>query len=54
MEKNVEQYKSNNKIADISSQSRIYLENQQQNDAELNKVLTQLNVLQNLEGLLKQ
>ena len=52
VEKNVEQYKSNNKIADISSQSRIYLENQQQNDAELNKVLIQLNVLQNLEDYL--
>jgi capsular exopolysaccharide synthesis family protein len=52
VEKKVERYKSSNNITDISSQSRIYLENQQQNDAALNKVLIQLNVLQGLKTYL--
>jgi tyrosine-protein kinase Etk/Wzc len=52
VESNVEQYKSNNQITDISTQSRIYLESLQQNDLELNKTLIQLNVLQNLESYL--
>jgi capsular exopolysaccharide synthesis family protein len=52
VEKKVEQYRSSNNIADISSQSRIYLENQQQNDQTLNKTLIQLNVLQSLESYL--
>jgi tyrosine-protein kinase Etk/Wzc len=49
VEKNVESYKSNNKITDISSQSQLFLESVKENDAELNKVQIELNVLQNLE-----
>ncbi|MDB5024592.1 MAG: wzc 1 [Mucilaginibacter sp.] len=49
VEKNVEQYKSSNRITDISSQSQLFLESVKDNDVELNKVQIQLNVLQNLE-----
>jgi len=52
VEKQVQQYKSTNDITDISSQSRIYLENQQQNDNDLSKILIQLNVIQGLEDYL--
>ncbi|MGY3211554.1 GumC family protein [Mucilaginibacter sp. HD30] len=53
VEKNVEQYKSSNNITDISNQSRIYLESQRENDATLNRVLIQLNVIQDLENYLQ-
>ena len=52
-EKNVEQYKTSNAITDISSQSQIFLQSVQDNDAELNKVQIQLSVLNNLENYLK-
>src|SRR5579872_6999908 len=51
-EKNVEQYKSSNRITDISSESQIFLQSVGDNDAELNKVLIQLSVLDNLENYL--
>ncbi|WP_374166334.1 GumC family protein [Arcticibacter sp. MXS-1] len=49
VERNVEAYKSSNQITDISSQSKLFLESLQQNDLELNKVLIQLNVLEQIE-----
>lgn len=52
VEKNVEQYKSQNGIADIDAQSKILLQSVGDNDTELNKVLIQLSVLQNLEDYL--
>src|SRR6202000_365451 len=52
IEKNVEDYKSKNRITDISAQSQIFLQNVQGNDAELNKILIQLNILHNLENYL--
>lgn len=51
-EKKVENYKSGNKITDISSQSQIFLQGVQGNDAELSKVNIQLSVLKNVENYL--
>lgn len=52
VEKNVEQYKSTNSITDISSQSQIFLQSVKDNDADLNKVLIEIEVLNNLENSL--
>ncbi len=53
VEKNVQNYKSQNGIANIGAQSQILLQGVGDNDAQLNKVVIQLNVLQNLENYLK-
>ncbi|HJP63500.1 MAG TPA: polysaccharide biosynthesis tyrosine autokinase [Mucilaginibacter sp.] len=52
VEKNVQNYKSQNRIANIGSQSQILLQSVGDNDAQLNKVVIQLDVLQNLEKYL--
>jgi tyrosine-protein kinase Etk/Wzc len=52
VEKNVEQYKSSNRITDIGAESQIFLQSVGGNDLELNKVLIQLNVLNSLEKYL--
>jgi len=52
VEKNVEDYKSQNRIANIGSQSQILLQGVGDNDAQLNKVVIQLNVLKNLQQYL--
>jgi tyrosine-protein kinase Etk/Wzc len=49
-EKKVETYKSGNQITDISSQSQIFLQSVQDNDAQLSKVNIQLSILKNLES----
>ncbi|QHS54280.1 polysaccharide biosynthesis tyrosine autokinase [Mucilaginibacter sp. 14171R-50] len=49
-EKNVENYKSQNRITDISAQSQVFIQSTQQNDAELSKVNIQLSVLNNLQN----
>jgi tyrosine-protein kinase Etk/Wzc len=54
VEKNVELYKSNNEITDISSESQIFLQAVQDNDGQLNKVLIQLSVLDNLQNYLRK
>jgi tyrosine-protein kinase Etk/Wzc len=51
-EKKVEDFKSVNKITDISSQSQIFLQMVQDNDAQVNKVNIQLSILSNLEKYL--
>jgi tyrosine-protein kinase Etk/Wzc len=51
-EKRVETYKSGNRITDISSESQIFLQSVQSNDAELSKINIQLSVLKNLENYL--
>jgi tyrosine-protein kinase Etk/Wzc len=53
VEKNVQDYKSQNGIANIDAQSEILLQGIGDNDVQLNKVVIQLNVLQNLENYLK-
>ncbi|MGZ3766945.1 MAG: GumC family protein [Mucilaginibacter sp.] len=52
-EKNVEQYKTTNSITDISTQSQIFLQSVQDNDAALNKVQIQLSVLNSLNNYIK-
>ena len=52
VEKNVEDYKSQNRIANIGSQSQILLMGVGDNDAQLNKVVIQLDVLKNLQEYL--
>jgi tyrosine-protein kinase Etk/Wzc len=51
-EKKVENYKSGNRITDISSESQIFLQSVQSNDAELSKINIQLSVLKNVENYL--
>jgi len=48
-EKNVEGYRSSQGLTDISSQSKVYLENVQANDAKLNDVNVQLNIIDGIE-----
>lgn len=53
VEKNVENYKSSNQITDIGSESKIFLETVQANDAQQSKVQIQLGILDNLETYLE-
>lgn len=53
VEKNVEQYKSENRIADISQESKEFITSAGENDAELNKISIRLGVLNNLESYLR-
>lgn len=48
-EKDVEDFRSSRGLADISSQSKTYLENVQTNDNKLNEVNVQLNIIDNIE-----
>ena len=48
-EQNVEQYKTQRGITDISTESSLFLQNIQQNDVELSRVRIQLDVLQQIE-----
>ena len=48
-EKDVERFKSENKITDIGAESKLFLERVQSKDAEISKVNIQLGVLQNIE-----
>lgn len=50
VEKDVEGYKSSIGLTDISSQSRVYLENAQTNDGKMNEVNVQLNVIEAIEA----
>ncbi len=48
-EREVEGYRSSKGLTDISSQSKVYLENVQTNDGKLNEVNVQLNVIEGIE-----
>lgn len=48
-EKDIENYRSDRGLTDISSQSKIYLENLQTNDNKLNQVNVDLNVIDGIE-----
>ncbi|RXF69442.1 GumC family protein [Arcticibacter tournemirensis] len=50
VEKDVEGYKSSIGLTDISSQSKVYLENAQTNDGKMNEVNVQLNVINAIEA----
>lgn len=49
VEKNVQDFKSREGITDISEDSKLFLENVQQNDTQLNQVKIQQSVLQSME-----
>ncbi|WP_266363397.1 GumC family protein [Tellurirhabdus rosea] len=53
VEKDVEVYKSTQGITDISTESRIFLENVQRNDAQLNEVNIQLSALNDIERYIR-
>ncbi|MFD2569138.1 GumC family protein [Spirosoma soli] len=54
VEKNVESYKANQGITDLSEQSKSFLQTTQQNDAQLNQVKIRLASLNNLEEFISQ
>lgn len=49
VEKEVEGFRSSRGLTDISSESKLYLENVRENDANLNEVNVQLNIINGLE-----
>ncbi len=49
-EKNVENFKSSNGLVDISSESQLFLDNVKDNDAKLNAVQVQLDVIAGIEN----
>jgi tyrosine-protein kinase Etk/Wzc len=51
-EMQVQGYRSSNGLTDISSQSKVYLENVQSNDSKLNEVNVQLNIIEGIEQYL--
>lgn len=53
VERNLENYKSQNEIVDISEQSKVFLASVQQQDQELNKIGIQLSVLDEVEKYIK-
>ncbi|WP_256010009.1 GumC family protein [Desertivirga xinjiangensis] len=52
VEKDVEGFRSSRGLTDISSESKIYLENVRSNDANLNEVNVQLNIIRGIESYL--
>lgn len=52
VEKNVEQYKSNLGITDLSTQAQSFLQTTQQNDAQLSQVKIQLSALNDLQDFI--
>lgn len=53
VEKDVEGYKSSRGLTDISSKSQIYLDNVQNNDAKINEVQMQMQVVNEIERYIK-
>jgi capsular exopolysaccharide synthesis family protein len=53
-ESNMGGYRSANGLADLNTQSQIYLEDMQSNSAKLNDIKTQLNIIERLENYLNQ
>lgn len=53
VEKNVETYKTNAGITDISSESKLFLENIKENDAQLNEVNTKLSILESVDNYIQ-
>ncbi|HEX7365844.1 MAG TPA: polysaccharide biosynthesis tyrosine autokinase [Pelobium sp.] len=50
VERNIEEFKSSRGLTDISLESRINLENLQQNDKQLNEVNVKLNIIRGIEN----
>ncbi|GAB2782368.1 tyrosine-protein kinase [Rhabdobacter roseus] len=53
VERGVESYKREQGLTDISAESQLFLENIQQNDAKLNEVNTQIQVLESVDNYIK-
>ena len=53
VEKDVESYKTSKGLTDISAESQIFLENIKENDAKLNEVNTQINILETVENYIE-
>lgn len=50
VEKDVENYKTNQGITDISAESQLFLENIKENDAKLNEVNTKISILESVDN----
>jgi capsular exopolysaccharide synthesis family protein len=53
VEKDVESYKTNQGITDISAESQLFLENIKENDSKLNEVNTKISILESVENYIK-
>lgn len=53
VEKNVETYKTNAGITDISSESKLFLENIKENDSQLNEVNTKISILESVDNYIQ-
>ncbi|HEX8507003.1 MAG TPA: polysaccharide biosynthesis tyrosine autokinase [Hymenobacter sp.] len=54
VEKNVEQYKQQNEVADVSTQANSYVAQASENNSKLSEWATQIDVLESIEGYLRQ
>lgn len=53
VEKDVESYKTNQGITDISAESQLFLENIKENDSKLNEVNTKISILESVENYIQ-
>lgn len=53
VEKDVESYKTNQGITDISAESQLFLENIKENDSKLNEVNTKISILESVDNYIK-
>ena len=53
VEKDVESYKTNQGITDISAESQLFLENIKENDSQLNEVNTKISILESVDNYIK-
>lgn len=53
VEKDVEAYKTNQGITDISSESQLFLENIKENDSKLNEVNTKISILESVDSYIQ-
>ncbi|GAA4444692.1 tyrosine-protein kinase [Ravibacter arvi] len=54
VEKDVEVYKSQKGLTDVSAESQLFLENMKENDSKLNEVNTQIRVLEGVESYISR
>lgn len=53
VEKDVETYKTNQGLTDISTESQLFLENIKENDAKLNEVSTKISILESVDNFVQ-
>ncbi|MGN7890105.1 GumC family protein [Dyadobacter endophyticus] len=54
VEKDVESYKTNQGITDISAESQLFLENIKENDSKLNEVNTKISILESVDNYIQK